>query len=108
MAHLFFILSHCERLRILKLLALKGDLLFQDIEQDCPLTRPTLSGHLRRLVTSGLVNPVAIGTKSGYSLNRELWQEGLEVMRQYLDSTEGRYLNTSVVQKSGVSQDRRA
>ena len=63
------VLSHPARLMILKYLAEKKVCISGDITDEIPLSRTTVSQHLKELKNSGLIQGSIDGLKVNYCLN---------------------------------------
>ncbi len=83
-AHYFFLLGHCERLAILETLSKFGSTSFKGFALNCPLSKSTLSQHLRLLKQAGIILPCKIGKGSGYVLHEEGLAHARRVMSGYL------------------------
>lgn len=84
MADPFEALGDPYRREILRLLS-RGDLAVQQIADALPISRPAVSRHLRLLKGAGLVAERPDGTRRIYHLE----QQGVEAVREYLESVWG-------------------
>ncbi len=80
----FEALGDAHRREILTLLG-EGELAVHQIASSLPISRPAVSRHLRLLKEAGLVGETAAGTRRLYYLR----EEGLEAVRQYVESVWG-------------------
>jgi DNA-binding transcriptional ArsR family regulator len=80
----FEALGDPNRREILRLLS-GGDLPVTAIAAAMPISRPAVSRHLRLLKDAGLVGEQAEGTRRIYHLR----EQGLQAIRQYLESVWG-------------------
>jgi ArsR family transcriptional regulator, arsenate/arsenite/antimonite-responsive transcriptional repressor len=71
LAHFSRVLSHPARLMILKYLAKKKVCISGDITEEIPLSRTTVSQHLKELKKVGLIQGTVDGLKINYCLNPE-------------------------------------
>jgi len=62
-----------------------GDQAVQEIADQLPISRPAVSRHLRLLREAGFVDEESVGTRHVYRLR----DEGLEAVRQYLETIWG-------------------
>ncbi|MFZ0666201.1 MAG: metalloregulator ArsR/SmtB family transcription factor [Acidimicrobiales bacterium] len=83
-AAVFDALGDAHRREILSLLG-DGDRAVHEIASVLPISRPAVSRHLRLLKEAGLVGETVAGTRRIYHLR----EEGLEAVRQYLESVWG-------------------
>ncbi len=65
------VFSHPARLMILKYLAEKKVCISGDITEEIPLSRTTVSQHLKELKNAGLIQGTIDGLKVNYCLNPE-------------------------------------
>ncbi len=70
-ANLAKVCSHPARLMILRYLAEKQSCISGDITTEIPLSRTTVSQHLKELKNSGLIMGEVDGLKINYCLNME-------------------------------------
>lgn len=81
-ARLFKALSDPHRVRIVNLLANAGEAVCVcDITEAIGLSQPTISFHLKKLVTSGLLDREKRATWAYYSLNRKALDQLAEVVK---------------------------
>jgi len=65
------ILSHPARIAIIQLLAKKHEIKTGDISEFLPLSRTTVSQHLKELRNAGIISGTIDGLKVHYCLNME-------------------------------------
>lgn len=65
------ILSHPARIAIIQLLAQKKEIKTGDISELLPLSRPTVSQHLKELRNAGIIDGTIDGLKIHYCLNEQ-------------------------------------
>ena len=65
------VLSHPARLMILKFLAEKNVCMSGDISNEIPLSRTTVSQHLKELKNAGLISGSIDGLKVNYCINHK-------------------------------------
>lgn len=66
------VLSHPARLSILKLIAGSKQCISGDISDKIPLSRSTVSQHLKELKLAGLIQGSVEGTRINYCLRKEI------------------------------------
>ena len=82
-AGLFKALADSTRVRIVNLLAGSPEpVCLCDINSSFDLTQPTLSHHLKKLVSAGLLTREQRGTWAFYSINEETLRRLSDVVRQ--------------------------
>ena len=69
LAHVAKVFSHPARLMILKYLAEKKTCISGDITDEIPLSRTTVSQHLKELKNSGLIKGTVYGLTVNYCLD---------------------------------------
>ena len=92
------VLSDTNRIRILRLLADKGELCAQDILTHFPITQPTLSHHMNVLLDNRLVEARKSGRRVFYSVSRK----GLEDIIGFFSSLLETPSAGSVIQAEGM------
>ena len=83
-ADYFFLLGHCERMAILSTLDRFGPTSFKGLLLNSPLSKSSLTHHIKLLKGSRLINSCQIGKGSGYSLNEEAIGFATRLMKAYL------------------------
>ena len=83
-ADFFKALAHPARLQILKYLAETKTCITGDISDELPLSRTTVSQHLRELKETGLVRGEIDGSRTNYCLVPEKIQEMESAISQLL------------------------
>jgi DNA-binding transcriptional ArsR family regulator len=80
------VFSHPARLMILKFLAEKKICISGDISDEIPLSRTTVSQHLKELKNAGLIQGTIDGLKINYCLNPEVIQKVREQMNDFFNT----------------------
>ncbi len=80
------VLSDTNRIRILRLLAEKGELCAQDILTHFPITQPTLSHHMNVLLDNRLVEARKSGRRVYYSVSRKGLEDIIGFFSSLLDT----------------------
>ncbi len=88
LAQLAKVLSHPARLAILKYLAETKTCISGDISDQLPLSRTTVSQHLKELRDSGLIHAETEGLKINYCLCKETIQKNLQLFGSFFDIIE--------------------
>lgn len=71
LAEIAKVLSHPARIAIIQLLAQKQEIRTGDISEFLPISRTTVSQHLKELKNAGLIKGTIDGLKIHYCLNEE-------------------------------------
>jgi len=71
LAEISRILSHPARIAIIQLLAKKKEIKTGDISEFLPLSRPTVSQHLKELRNAGIIKGTIDGLKIHYCLDTQ-------------------------------------
>ena len=85
MAELFKALSHPARLAILKYLAETRTCITGDFSDELPLSRTTVSQHLKELKDAGLIVGTIEGVKTCYCLNLTKLRELKSLSAEFFD-----------------------
>lgn len=71
LAEISRILSHPARITIIQLLSKKNEIKTGDISEFLPLSRPTVSQHLKELRNAGIIKGTVDGLKIHYCLDMQ-------------------------------------
>ena len=85
---LFKALSHPARLQILQFLAGTNSCFSGDITEELPLSRTTVSQHLKELMDTGLIQGHVEGVKTNYCLNTDKIQKLGELTNSFFQNLE--------------------
>lgn len=85
-ASLFKALAHPARLQILQFLAETKTCISGDISEELPLSRTTVSQHLKELKDAGLIRGHVEGVKTNYCLDYEKVEEMKQILVSFLDN----------------------
>lgn len=80
-------LSHPARLMILRFLSEREQCFSGDISDEVPLSRTTVSQHLRELKKVGLIQGTVEGTRICYCIDPEVFQSCARLFGNFLDET---------------------
>lgn len=80
-------LSHPARLMILRFLAERKQCFSGDISDVVPLSRTTVSQHLRELKRVGLIRGTVEGTRVSYCIDSEVFSRYVALMGHFIDDT---------------------
>jgi DNA-binding transcriptional ArsR family regulator len=84
-AHIFRLLSHPGRTKIILLLLLHDSLILGEIRENLHLSQSATSELVKQLKEAGLIRGSEVGPSVRYSLNKEMWDNILEVIQYFLD-----------------------
>jgi len=84
-ANLFKALAHPARLQILQFLAETKNCISGDISDELPLSRTTVSQHLKELKDVGLIKGHVEGVKMKYCLDGEKAKDMKNLLTSFLD-----------------------
>ncbi len=76
-------LSHPARIQILQFLARQQECYFGDIHDELPITKATVSQHLKELKDAGLIQGTIEAPKVRYCINRDNWQYARELFNDF-------------------------
>lgn len=76
-------LSHPARVAILCFLAKRNTCYFGDIQEDLPISKATVSQHLKKLKDAGLIQGEIEQPKVKYCINRQQWLEARILMADF-------------------------
>ncbi len=65
-------LSDNNRLKVLRIIAKKGEISCQELQKYFQLSQPTLSHHFNKLIETDIISYRKEGTKHIYKLNQEI------------------------------------
>ena len=74
-------MGHPARIAILEFLAKRTECYFGDIHEELPISKATVSQHLKELKDAGLIQGEVETPKVKYCINRENWQLACELFR---------------------------
>ena len=86
-AYLAKVLSHPARIAIIQLLAEKREIRTGNISDDLPISRTTVSQHLKALKGIGIINGTIDGLKIHYCLDMVKLDEMRKILNKYFDTT---------------------
>lgn len=86
------ILSHPARIAIIELLAEKKEIKTGDISEYLPLSRTTVSQHLKELRNAGIISGTIDGLKIHYCLNMDKLREMQTKLHKMFDSSISNYV----------------
>lgn len=86
------ILSHPARIAIIELLAEKKEIKTGDISEYLPLSRTTVSQHLKELRDAGIIHGTIDGLKIHYCLNMDKLREMQTKLYKMFDSSISNYV----------------
>ena len=81
------VLSHPARIAIIQLLAEKKEIRTGDISEFLPISRTTVSQHLKELKEMDIIKGTIDGLKIHYCLNMEKLNEIKEIFNSFFDSS---------------------
>lgn len=84
-SELYKALGHPARLAILKYLAETRTCITGDITDELPLSRTTVSQHLKELKDAGLITGTTEGVKTCYCLNPKMIKELEEISSAFIN-----------------------
>lgn len=76
-------LSHPTRIEILKFLSSLDTCYFGEIHKELPISKATVSQHLKELKNAGLINGEIDAPKVKYCINKENWQKARKCFEQF-------------------------
>ncbi|MEI6748195.1 MAG: ArsR/SmtB family transcription factor [Bacteroidales bacterium] len=85
-------LSHPARIAIIQLLAEKREIKTGNISDDLPISRTTVSQHLKALKEMGIINGTIDGLKIHYCLDMEKLDQMKKACNKFFDSTISSFL----------------
>ena len=86
LAQLAKALGHPARVAILQHLIQINSCVCGDLVDELPLSQSTVSQHLKELKKSGLIKGTIEGTSVCYCIDREMWQQGRDMINRMFDS----------------------
>ncbi len=86
------ILSHPARIAIIQLLAKKNEIKTGDISEFLPLSRTTVSQHLKELRNAGIIQGNIDGLKIHYCLNMDKVNEMKTLFNHMFESSIGDFM----------------
>jgi ArsR family transcriptional regulator len=89
-AEIFKALAHPARLAILKYLAETNTCITGDFTEELPLSRTTVSQHLKELKDAGMIVGTTEGAKTYYCLNPEKIQEIKQMFLSFIGQIDTR------------------
>jgi ArsR family transcriptional regulator len=76
-------LGHPARIAILQFLAKQDTCYFGDIHDELPISKATVSQHLKELKDAGLIQGEIEAPKVKYCINRENWQLAKDLFGEF-------------------------
>lgn len=76
-------LAHPARIAILQFLAKQDTCYFGDIHDELPISKATVSQHLKELKDAGLIQGEIEAPKVKYCINRENWQLAKDLFGEF-------------------------
>ena len=80
-------LGHPARVAIMQFLARQDTCYFGTINEELPISKATVSQHLKELKAAGLINGEIEPPKVKYCINRENWAEAKSLMDKFFGLT---------------------
>ena len=77
-------MGHPARIAILQLLASQECCFFGDIHEELPITKATVSQHLKELKEAGLIQGEIETPKVKYCINKENWETAKKMFADFL------------------------
>lgn len=81
------ILSHPARIAIIQLLAVKKEIKTGNIHEYLPISRPTVSRHLRELKMMGIISGTIDGLRIHYCLDMQKLRQMRSAMNSFFDAS---------------------
>lgn len=79
-------MGHPTRIEILRFLASLNTCYFGDIHKELPISKATVSQHLKELKDAGLIQGEIETPKVKYCINRENWEKAQAYFEQFFES----------------------
>ena len=76
-------MGHPARITILNFLASLDSCYFGDIHNELPISKATVSQHLKELKNAGLINGEIDAPKVKYCINKENWQKARKCFEKF-------------------------
>jgi ArsR family transcriptional regulator, arsenate/arsenite/antimonite-responsive transcriptional repressor len=92
LANIAKVLSHPARIAIIQLLAEKREIKTGNISDDLPISRTTVSQHLKALKEMGIINGTIDGLKIHYCLDMVRLDQMKKAYNKFFDSTISSFL----------------
>jgi ArsR family transcriptional regulator, arsenate/arsenite/antimonite-responsive transcriptional repressor len=92
LANIGNILSHPARIAIIQLLAEKKEIKTGNISDDLPISRTTVSQHLKALKDMGIINGTVDGLKIHYCLNMNKLNDIRKILNVFFDNSISSFL----------------
>jgi len=86
-------LADPRRMEILQRIAGEKDVACAALTNECRVSQPTISHHLKELSTAGLIKPRREAKFCFYHLDRKVWTEYLAEMRRRIPNRPPKKLN---------------
>lgn len=83
-------MGHPTRIEILRFLASLDSCYFGDIHNELPISKATVSQHLKELKDAGLIQGEIETPKVKYCINRENWEKAQTYFDQFFSSQHGK------------------
>ena len=75
-------LADPRRMELLQRIAAKKEMACSALADECPVSQPTVSHHIKELVTAGLIKARRQAKYSYYRLDQKVWEQYLAEMRR--------------------------
>jgi ArsR family transcriptional regulator len=99
------VISHPARLAILKYLAETKTCISGDISDSLPLSRTTISQHLKELRDIGLIHGTIDGLKINYCLCNDTIESYLDLFDEFFTLVKSANIECSVIHKNLIQQN---
>ncbi|MCH4183147.1 MAG: winged helix-turn-helix domain-containing protein [Prevotella sp.] len=76
-------LGHPARVQIMQFLTKQEECYFGDINDELPISKATVSQHLKELKDAGLIQGTIIPPKVKYCINKENWNYAKELFKDF-------------------------
>src|SRR5574344_2814269 len=80
-------LGHPARIAIMKFLAKQQTCYFGEINEELPISKATVSQHLKELKEAGFIQGEVEAPKVKYCINRQNWGVANELCKDFFDET---------------------
>lgn len=81
-------MGHPARIAILDFLASQESCFFGDIHDELPISKATVSQHLKELKDAGLIQGEIEAPKVRYCINKENWEKAQVLLAKFFDRKE--------------------
>jgi ArsR family transcriptional regulator, arsenate/arsenite/antimonite-responsive transcriptional repressor len=83
-------MGHPTRIEILRFLASLDSCYFGDIHKELPISKATVSQHLKELKEAGLIQGEIEAPKVKYCINQENWKKAQSCFEQFFGSIQNK------------------